>query len=52
MALTGPQDYAIPMTSGTWLRDHESLAALVFILVSLALTGVFAWLERRFFHKE
>jgi ABC-type amino acid transport system permease subunit len=39
------------MTSGTWLRDHESLAALVFIVLSLALTGVFAWLERRYFRK-
>jgi ABC-type amino acid transport system permease subunit len=39
------------MTSGTWLHDHESLAALVFIILSLGLTGVFAWLERRFFHR-
>jgi len=40
------------MTSGTWLRDHESLAAVVFIVLSLALTGAFAWLERRFLHKD
>jgi hypothetical protein len=39
------------MTSGSWLQDHESLAAFVFILLSLALTGAFAWLERRFFRK-
>jgi hypothetical protein len=38
------------MISGTWLRDHESLAALVFVALSLGLTGFFAWLERRFFH--
>ncbi|HMC30330.1 MAG TPA: hypothetical protein VKL99_05805 [Candidatus Angelobacter sp.] len=51
MAWPDPQDYAIIMTSGTWLQDHESLAALVFIILSLALIGAFTWLERRFFHK-
>jgi len=39
------------MTSGTWLHDHESLAAVIFIALSLALIGVFAWVERRFFRK-
>jgi predicted lipid-binding transport protein (Tim44 family) len=39
------------MTSETWLRDHESLAALVFIILSLALIAVFTWVERRFFQK-
>jgi hypothetical protein len=51
MALADLQGYAIAMTSGIWLHDHESLAALVFIILSLGLTGVFAWLERRFFHR-
>jgi len=40
------------MTSGTWLRDHESLAAVIFIALSLALIGVFGWLERRFLSKK
>jgi hypothetical protein len=40
------------MTSGTWLHDHESLAALVFIILSLGLTAGLAWLERRFFHRK
>jgi hypothetical protein len=39
------------MTSGAWLRDHESLAAVIFIALSLALIGVFAWVERRFLRK-
>jgi hypothetical protein len=39
------------MISGTWLRDHEGLAAVVFILLSLALIGTFAWVERRFLQK-
>jgi ABC-type amino acid transport system permease subunit len=39
------------MFSSTWLRDHESLAALVFIILSLGLTGIFSWVERRFFHR-
>ena len=40
------------MTSGTWLRDHESAAAVVFILLSLVLTAVFAWVEKHFFRKK
>jgi hypothetical protein len=39
------------MTSGTWLQDHESLAAFIFVMLAMALTGLFAWLERRFFHR-
>jgi hypothetical protein len=35
------------MISGKWLHEHEALAALVFIIVSLTLTGLFALLERR-----
>jgi len=40
------------MISGTWLRDHESLATLVFVILSLGLTGAFALLERRFLRKK
>jgi hypothetical protein len=40
------------MTSGSWLREHESLAALVYSVLSFALIGAFAWLERRFFGKK
>jgi uncharacterized membrane protein len=40
------------MTSETWLHDHESLAALVFVVLSLGLTGAFALLERRFLRKN
>jgi hypothetical protein len=39
------------MTSATWLRDHETLAALVFIMISLSLIGAFTWVERRFLQK-
>jgi len=39
------------MFSGEWLRQHEVLAAIVFIALSVALTGFFAWLERRFFRQ-
>jgi hypothetical protein len=39
------------MIDSTWLRDHESLAALVFTVLSLALVGAFTWMERRFLHK-
>jgi ABC-type amino acid transport system permease subunit len=35
------------MTSG-WLREHNAFAAVVFVAISLALTGLFAWLERHF----
>jgi hypothetical protein len=37
------------MFSENWLQEHEALAAVVFITLSIALTGFFAWLERRFF---
>jgi hypothetical protein len=40
------------MIVGTWLRDHESLAALVFTALSLALVGAFTWVERRFLRKQ
>jgi ABC-type Fe3+ transport system permease subunit len=40
------------MTSGTWLHDHESLAAALFVILSLGLTGAFALLERRFVRKK
>ena len=40
------------MTSGTWLREHEALAAFIFIVISLTIMGVFTWVERRFFHKQ
>jgi hypothetical protein len=39
------------MNSGTWLRDHESLAAVVFIALSILLIGAFMWLERRYLQK-
>jgi hypothetical protein len=39
------------MFPGVWLREHEFLAAVVFIVISFGLIGVFAWLERRFFPK-
>jgi len=34
-----------------WLREHEILAALIFIVLSLALIAALAWVERRFFRK-
>jgi len=37
------------MFSENWLQQHEVLAAVVFVTLSIALTGFFAWLERRFF---
>lgn len=40
------------MKDGTWLRDHEALAALIFTALSLALIGAFAWVERRFLQRE
>jgi hypothetical protein len=39
------------MASGTWLQQHEALAAFIFVVLAVALTGIFAWLERRFFHR-
>ena len=39
------------MNSGAWLRDHETLAAVVFTTVSIVLIGAFMWLERRFLQK-
>ena len=40
------------MFSANWLQEHEALAAIVFVALSVALTGFFAWLERRFFQKK
>jgi ABC-type amino acid transport system permease subunit len=40
------------MFSANWLQEHEVLAAIVFITLSVLLTGFFAWLERRFFQKR
>jgi hypothetical protein len=40
------------MSSGNWLQEHEVLAAVVFVTLSILLTGFFAWLERRFFQKR
>jgi hypothetical protein len=39
------------MSSGKWLQEHEALAAIIFVTLSIALTGFFAWLERRFFRQ-
>jgi hypothetical protein len=39
------------MFSTKWLQQHEVLAAVVFVSLSIALTGFFAWLERRFFRQ-
>jgi len=39
------------MFSGKWLHQHEVLAAVVFVVVSIALTEFFAWLERRLFRR-
>jgi len=35
------------MELGTWMRDHEALAAAVFVAAALALMGFFTLLERR-----
>jgi len=40
------------MFSEKWLQDHEVLAAVVFVTLSLGLTGFFAWLEQRLFQKK
>jgi len=40
------------MFSANWLQQHEVLAAVVFVTLSIVLTGFFAWLERRFFRKK
>jgi hypothetical protein len=40
------------MFSEKWLQEHEVLAAVVFVALSISLTGFFAWLERRFFQKK
>jgi ABC-type amino acid transport system permease subunit len=40
------------MSSGNWLQEHEALAAIIFVALSIALTGLFAWLERSFFRKK
>jgi len=40
------------MFSANWLQQHEVLAAVVFVTLSIVLTGFFAWLERRFFRKQ
>jgi hypothetical protein len=39
------------MFSGKWVQEHEVLAAVVFVTLSIGLTGFFAWLERRFFRQ-
>jgi hypothetical protein len=39
------------MSSGNWLQEHEALAAIIFVVLSIVLTGFFAWLERRFFRQ-
>jgi len=39
------------MSSGNWLQEHEALAAIIFVVLSIALTGFVAWLERRFFRQ-
>jgi hypothetical protein len=39
------------MFSGKWLQEHEALAAIIFVTLSIGLTGFFAWLERRFFRQ-
>jgi hypothetical protein len=39
------------MPSGKWLHQHEALAAILFVTLSIALTGFFAWLERRYFRQ-
>jgi hypothetical protein len=39
------------MISKAWMRDHEFLSALVYILISLALIGAFTWVERRYLQK-
>jgi hypothetical protein len=36
------------MLLGRWMQEHEVLAATIFVAASLALTGLFALLERRF----
>jgi hypothetical protein len=40
------------MFSERWLQEHEVLAAVVFVTLSILLTGFFGWLERRFFQKR
>jgi hypothetical protein len=35
------------MILGTWMREHEALAAAVFVAAALALMGFFALVERR-----
>jgi hypothetical protein len=35
------------MNLGTWMREHEVLAAAVFVAAALALMGLFALVERR-----
>jgi len=39
--------YTSTMTLGTWMREHEILAAAVFVAAALALIGFFAFVERR-----
>jgi hypothetical protein len=39
------------MFSANWLQQHEALAAIIFVTLSIAITGFFAWLERRFFRQ-
>jgi hypothetical protein len=36
------------MASSQWMQEHEALAAIFFIAVSLALIALFVFLERRF----
>ncbi len=40
------------MHSGKWLQEHEALAAIIFVTLSIGLTGFFAWVERRLFQKK
>ena len=40
------------MTSAKWLQEHEALAAIIFVTLSIVLTCFFAWLERLFFQKR
>jgi len=39
------------MITGEWLRNHEYLAAVAFVVLSLALMGVLTLIERRFLQK-
>jgi len=32
----------------SWMREHESLAAVIALALSILITAAFTWLERRF----